>query len=473
MKIEAVEKNVLKAMLVISVVVAGFFLFGTNASASETVIRVGNGEKIINGGKNYKTSDADIAYVTEDGVVVGKKAGAVVVSARKNGKRVKRTVVVKPKGKIDNLRICADEISIEKQSMEYTPIISVESGDAIVGYSYKSKITVKNNSGVEAKKIMIAATISGSSVTYKCKDLASGKSATISVEGTVLDESQVPKLKSITVYKGKYNHSYSFATDRRKADYSTADTTAPVITGFIGKNSYNNNCWGNKIPYQTVYSDTKDNFDYFKYVKATDDRDKKVKLTVDTSKINYKKSGVYKVKYKAVDSAGNIAKASAYIQYRVADDLEDMCDTILGRIIKTNWSDESKARAIHDYVRGHMSYAGSSNKHDWVGEAKKSFRYGSGDCFNYYSPCRALLTRAGIPNLEVTRVQGYGHHWWNMVYIDGEFYHLDACPRAGGGRFCLLTDSQLTDYSNSHGHSHIWDYSGKPKSGTKVISSVF
>jgi hypothetical protein len=62
-----------------------------------------------------------------------------------------------------------------------------------------------------------------------------------------------------------------------------------------------------------------------------------------------------------------------------------------------------------------------------------------------------------------------------MVYIESEdaFYHFDTCPRSLGGRFCLLTDAQLTQYSNTHGHSHIWDYENIPKSGTNKISSGY
>ena len=87
---------------------------------------------------------------------------------------------------------------------------------------------------------------------------------------------------------------------------------------------------------------------------------------------------------------------------------------------------------------------------------------------------RALLTRAGIPNIEVTRVQGYGHHWWNMAYVNGGFYHFDTCPRKAGGRFCLVTDAQLKNYSATVGkRSHIWAYSQKPKSPEKVLSSIF
>ena len=48
------------------------------------------------------------------------------------------------------------------------------------------------------------------------------------------------------------------------------------------------------------------------------------------------------------------------------------------------------------------------------------------------------------------------------------------CPRKAGGRFCLLTDAQLKNYSATVGkRSHIWAYSQKPKSPEKVLSSIF
>ena len=53
-------------------------------------------------------------------------------------------------------------------------------------------------------------------------------------------------------------------------------------------------------------------------------------------------------------------------------------------------------------------------------------------------------------------------HWWNLVYVDGEWLHFDTTPRRLGGDFCLLTTAQLLAYSNTHGNSHGFDPSQYP-----------
>ena len=231
-------------------------------------------------------------------------------------------------------------------------------------------------------------------------------------------------MSKLQVYAGSMVSTYRYASDKLSSDYATPDKKAPEIRGFVGKNSYNGS-----IPYQTIYSDQEKTYDYFKYVYAQDNRDAKITLKVDTSKVNFKKKGTYTITYTAEDKAGNVSKKTAKIAVRVNDSLDQMADTVLGRIIKKDWSDRKKATAIYNYTRGHIAYTGNSNKSSWEKEASNGLRYGRGDCFTYYCVSRALLTRAGIPNIEVTRVQGYGHHWWNMAYVNGGFYHFDTCPR--------------------------------------------
>lgn len=247
------------------------------------------------------------------------------------------------------------------------------------------------------------------------------------------------------------------------------DTKAPVISGFVGKKSY---C--GKFPYMVVYSNDK-HYDYFKYVKAKDNRDKKVKLKVDTSKVNFKKSGIYKITYIATDSSGNTSKKKAKIQVRVPNSLDKLADKVLKKITKKKWSKFKKAKAIYDYTRNKINYTGYSDKTDWEGEAKRGFTFGDGDCFNYYAVARALLTRVGIPNIEVTRYKGEGHHWWSKVYIKGGWYHYDCFPRTAGAKFCMVTDKQLKDYDKKTNKSrkYIWNYKKIPKSPKKVIAKLW
>ena len=334
-------------------------------------------------------------------------------------------------------------------------------------------MNVKNKSKADIRKLVLTGKSDGKTLTFTAKNLKAGKTVSLSksFELTGKTERDLPEFQcqKLQVYAKGMVSTYRYASGKLSSDYATPDKKAPVIGGFVGKNSYNGN-----IPYQTVYSDQEKTYDYFKYVGVKDNRDAKVTLKVDTSKVNFKKKGTYTITYMAEDKAGNVSKKTAKIAVRVNDSLDQMADTVLGRIIKKDWSNQKKATAIYNYTRGHIAYTGNSNKSSWEKEASNGLRYGRGDCFTYYCVSRALLTRAGIPNIEVTRVQGYGHHWWNMAYVNGGFYHFDTCPRKAGGRFCLVTDAQLKHYSATvGGRSHIWAYNKKPKSPKNVLSSIF
>lgn len=118
--------------------------------------------------------------------------------------------------------------------------------------------------------------------------------------------------QKLQVYAGSMVSTYRYASDKLSSDYATPDKKAPEIRGFVGKNSYNGS-----IPYQTIYSDQEKTYDYFKYVYAQDNRDAKITLKVDTSKVNFKKKGTYTITYTAEDKAGNVSKKTAKIAVRV------------------------------------------------------------------------------------------------------------------------------------------------------------
>jgi hypothetical protein len=337
-----------------------------------------------------------------------------------------------------------------------------------VSNQFTCTITIKNVSDKTADKVVLTGKLNGKKYTFKTSKLKAGATKTFTVKGKTTKTSGQMSFTSLAVTSNKMIDTYNYTKKTTKLDYATADKTAPKISGFIGENSYNEG-----IPYRIVYSDDKD-FDYFKYITVTDNRDVKVDVKVDTSKVDFNKTGTYTITYIATDKAGNKTKAKAKIGVRVPTSLDSMCDSILKKITKSNWSDTAKARAIYKYTRGHISYTGYSDKSSWESEAVNGIRYGRGDCFTYYAVARALLTRAGIPNIEVRRVKpdwrGHTRHWWNMVYVQGGFYHYDTCPSSRGGRFCLVTDSQLKEHSRTHGNGHIWAYSKKPKSATKILS---
>lgn len=462
-------------------------------NAASGRVKIGQCISVRQDGATYKSSNRKIATVSKDGCVTTKSKGKVTISIIKDGETKKKTFEIVKNAKKPALKVCADDIVItgtqvrleetivpqepsvpQKPETENPAAVSTETVIPVpepVTCRYTIEVHIKNSSSCNAGSIELKGKIAEQDVTLNYKSLGAKKTAVLTVSFVTDRELENPEfeLTSTKVRSGGMYHFRDYEKNKMSYTYATEDTEAPVITGFVEKNSYNEG-----IPYMTVYKNRADKFDYFKYVKATDDRDTKVKLTVDTSKVNFNKKGTYDITYIAEDKAGNVTKKKAKIAVRVNDEYDRYADQILNSIIKKDWSDTKKAIAIYDYVRGHMGYVEHSDHSSWEKAAVNAIRYGRGDCFSYYAISRLLLTRAGIPNIRVNRVRGAGRHYWNMAYVQGGFYHFDTCPRRAGGRFCLVTDDQLKWYSAHEGHnSHIWAYDKKPKSPKKKISSIF
>ncbi len=303
-------------------------------------------------------------------------------------------------------------------------------------------------------------------VTLTAKQIRPGKtSKPVSCSGDESGQLSAMKLKKIRLYAGTALYTYNMNTKKGRIRWGTKDKKSPVIRGWAGKNSF-----GGKEPFLTCYSDRKDTYDFTKYVSASDKRDGRVKIQADTSRINWEKDGIYKIRYTAVDKAGNQASAWAKIQVFVTGTAEQIADSALASITKKNWTDEKKCRAIYQYVQRRCSYVGTGSHSNWRAAAVKGLRYQSGDCFTYYSMAKLLLTRAGIPNITVTRYPSYSgyRHWWNLVWVKNGWYHLDTTPRPNRPDFCLMTDEQLQRYSS--GSTFRFQTKMYPKRATKKIS---
>lgn len=273
------------------------------------------------------------------------------------------------------------------------------------------------------------------------------------------------KLTMVKVYSGNGVVTYNMMDGTTKLSWATPDTVAPTISGFVGENSHHNN-----IPYIVLYKDIK--FDFTKYVIAEDDRDSKVEVVADTSKVNFDKNGVYEVTYSATDKAGNVSLVTGKVEVRVPVKVDQMASQVLSSIIKDGMTDKEKAMAIYAYIRKNVSYTDHSDKTSWEKMAEHGMKYKTGDCFVFYGMARALLTRAGIPNFEITKYGGTGRHWWNLVYVEGGWYHYDTTPRKKIATFCLLTDEQITAYSITQKNSHLWNNESIPERSTKEINKL-
>lgn len=231
---------------------------------------------------------------------------------------------------------------------------------------------------------------------------------------------------------------------------------------------------------------------YRTWVTVTDDVDESVQLQVDSSGVNLSEPGEYQAVYWAEDSAGNRAEVTVTVtvvetvtvddedggetedvvetggEEITLDAVNELADEILAEITSSGMSQREKARAIYDYVHNHIKYTGTSDKSSWLVGAYVGFTRGSGDCYNYFACSKALLTRAGIPNVDLTRVGGNSRHYWQLVDVGGGYYHFDACPHPNSYPLYsfLLTEEQVKAYtkqcSSIRKNYYVYDYDACP-----------
>lgn len=212
-----------------------------------------------------------------------------------------------------------------------------------------------------------------------------------------------------------------------------------------------------------------DTIAYKSYVTVSDNLDGELDIQVDNSQVDTEKEGTYQVNYTVTDRAGNSAstsvnmtvKAHAYSEQK----LYELCDEILAEIITSDMSKEKQCIAIYNWEHEHIGYVNSSEKGDWVKAAYEGITTRGGDCYVYASVSKALLTRAGITNMDIERIpEGDKMHYWNLVDLeDGHgWYHFDATPRVGRPYLCLLNDAELKEYSDAHDNCHNYDRSKYP-----------
>ncbi len=215
-----------------------------------------------------------------------------------------------------------------------------------------------------------------------------------------------------------------------------ADTAAPVIYGV-----------------KTIYAKQNGTVSYRQGVTAYDNADGNVSVKVNADGVDTSKIGKYTVIYTATDKAGNTATQSATVYVTGANQasVNLYADEILATITWAGMTDTQKASAIYNWCVGHLRYS-TSTSHlmgKYLEAAYSGFTTHIGNCYTYYAVASALLTRAGIENIEIQRDNPYAPHYWNLVKINGNWYHLDTCPKWKNHEIkaFLLTDWQVRQYS--------------------------
>lgn len=464
-------------LLMIAIAISMFFALPEKAEAAKkndaslttSTIRVGKMTRIKSEIEDltFTSSNPEVAFVAPNGVVSGKTVGTATIKVSKKGYKTKSfKITVENNKKFEDeggILVCKDELQFSKKSIKQAESGGEYKFSARLGNVSSHKLTdIKLTYAVNKKKN------NGTTITATkhatIDKISAGKAGYVKLEGTGKGKVVDVKLKNMTyTVDKKYIVTYDAEAKTYTVDFVEKDTTKPQLDYVFDMTFY-----------------IGEDFDYDHYVKYSDNRAIHPTLEIDDSKVNKKKAGTYPITYTVKDNDGNTTSKSAKITviankpagYATYDQLDKKADTILSNILTPSMNKTEKAKAIYSYVRSHMGYVNTSDKSDWRIAAYRAMTRKSGDCFVYYSITQILLTRANIPNMQVQRTTST--HYWSLVQVEGGWYHLDTTPRNLGGKFCLVTDQQLTNYMNATGdrNSHTYDKSKYPARATKIISDI-
>lgn len=107
---------------------------------------------------------------------------------------------------------------------------------------------------------------------------------------------------------------------------------------------------------------------------------------------------------------------------------------------------EEKYHQLHSFLMERYEYQLDTS----ITPAYSLLHHGVGDSKAFASVYAVMCRRSGLECETVSGTKRGESHSWNMIYVDGSYYHLDLLE----GDFHLRTDEQMNGY--------VWDYSAYP-----------
>ncbi len=131
-------------------------------------------------------------------------------------------------------------------------------------------------------------------------------------------------------------------------------------------------------------------------------------------KINY--GGEYKI---------GISVSRAYSDEEISE-INSLVDRILSEKINNSMPSKEKIKVIHDYIIDHTEYdkLKYDNKNDNTYKSNTAYGVlieGYGTCNGYADAMEIFLDKFNVINYKISNDE----HIWNLVYLDGKWYHLD------------------------------------------------
>ncbi len=191
--------------------------------------------------------------------------------------------------------------------------------------------------------------------------------------------------------------------------------------------------------------------------KVLGEADSEIHEIYDTSKI----SEAYKTKDTDDDKA--LSAEDAFVL--------DKASEVISEVIKDDMSDYEKEKAIYDWQVKWVNYQEQNLSPITAGEDQSHLPYGvlkyhQAICVGNATTFKLFMDMLDIP-CEIIHSTSEGEHAWNVVQLDGDWYHCDVTFDGGSGEHPGYSMFNVPDSIKDDG-SYPWDHNEIPAAdGTK------
>lgn len=145
-----------------------------------------------------------------------------------------------------------------------------------------------------------------------------------------------------------------------------------------------------------------------------------------------------------------------------ADYVNSQGQSIINSIITGNMNTADKVKSINNYLVMNVQYDFSMKDHD----AYDAFYYKKAVCQGYAEAAKKLFDLAGIENKLVYGTQEGSSHEWNLINIEGAWYHVDVTNNdvVIRDQYLLVGDQKMRN------SKYVWDASRYPVSPSNYFN---
>ncbi len=153
-----------------------------------------------------------------------------------------------------------------------------------------------------------------------------------------------------------------------------------------------------------------------------------------------------------------------HMQNREQDEyVQEEVERILGEIISADMDEHQVLKAVHDYIVASVAYDTSYEEYSAYAALSK----GRAVCQGYALLTYKMLNHSGVETRIISGEAGNEKHAWNLVQLDGNWYHLDTTwnspvPNVPGRvryNFYNMTDEEIRG-------THTWEEGQYPAADT-------